>query len=96
MLDTIASGNPPRNALSVMQAIELKTSYAYSRPAQKVEVRASLEQLLTEAIGDPPALVEQEPRSCLAAPSEQGCEADREKSVTARPPIRRRKSRGET
>lgn len=51
-LDEIAAGRPKRNALSTIKAIETKLAYAYAKPAQvhDLNVKASLEELLIEAV----------------------------------------------
>ena len=38
MLDKIAEGRPPRNAMAIMQALKLKADFAYSRPKIPIEV----------------------------------------------------------
>ena len=45
-LRRIAQGRPPRNAQSILKAIELKLSWAYSKPKQTVEAHVTLEQLV--------------------------------------------------
>ena len=42
VLDLIARGRPPRNAIAVLKAIDLKTSLAYSKPKQEVEHSGNL------------------------------------------------------
>lgn len=37
VLDRIASGRPPRNALAIIRGIELKLSYTLSKPKQVIE-----------------------------------------------------------
>lgn len=37
VLDKIASGKPPRNALAILKAIDLKLSYTQPKPKQAVE-----------------------------------------------------------
>lgn len=51
MLDRIASGRPPRNALAIMQAFKLKAEYGYSKPKQVLEVddKRDVPTLLREA-----------------------------------------------
>lgn len=37
MLDRIASGQAPRNAIAILRAIDIKLNMAYSKPKQEVE-----------------------------------------------------------
>ncbi len=41
VLDKIASGRPPRNALAIIRGIELKLSYTLSKPKQVLEHQVS-------------------------------------------------------
>lgn len=36
-LDAIAAGKPPRNAMAILKAIELKAEYAYEKPKSSIE-----------------------------------------------------------
>lgn len=89
-LDDIASGRPPRNAVAIIHAIELKCGYAYGRPAQAVEItgKLNLEQLLLEATGTVEVLP---PGPC---PGEEAAEEKPiptlDRVVEARPPIVRK------
>ena len=88
-LDDIASGRPPRNAVAIIHAIELKCGYAYGKPAQAVEIngKLSLEQLLLEATGAVEVLP---PGPC---PSDELVEESipiPDRVVEARPPIVRK------
>lgn len=38
VLGRIAAGKPPRNSIAILKAIELKASFAYSKPKQEVDV----------------------------------------------------------
>jgi hypothetical protein len=58
-LDAIAAGRPPRNAFSIVKAIETKIAFAYAKPAQQTNVTVTTPHseliLAAAAIGkDPP------------------------------------------
>jgi hypothetical protein len=40
-LDAIAAGRPPRNALSIIHAIETKIAFAYAKPAQQHDLNVT-------------------------------------------------------
>lgn len=53
-LNLIAAGHPPRNALSILNAMKLKLDFGYARPRQELHVRdLTLEQLLRQTMGIP-------------------------------------------
>ncbi len=58
MLDRIASGDPPRNAASIMAAIRLKCESAYSKQVQPVRIEENVTYVARLQDGDPrpPAL----------------------------------------
>jgi hypothetical protein len=104
-LDDIASGRPPRNALAIIRAIELKSMYAYSRPPTRMEARVSLEQLLRDSVSVQGSDCHAEQidtervggvdalEDCVEQELEQEQE---ERIIVARPPvIRRRSEKGE-
>ncbi len=62
VLDRIAAGRPPRNALAILKAIDLKLAYTQPKPAQKVHlggegggpVKQELEVRFVEPSGEEP------------------------------------------
>lgn len=36
-LDLICAGRPPRNAMAILKGLEIRASYAYQKPASKLE-----------------------------------------------------------
>ena len=64
MLDRIAAGRAPRNAASILRAMELKATYAYQKP--KIELEFS-EKPRSELLAEAQARIEAARRNGAAA-----------------------------